>query len=179
SVPVGQWRDYLTYHYLRAHASVLPRALDEENFDFYGRTLSGQPQQRERWKRAVAAVNRALGAEVGKLYVAQHFPPESEAKMTELVDNLRRAYAQRIRNVPWMSEETKALALEKLAAFRPKIGYPDQWRDYSGLEVRAGDAFGNLVRSRVFEWQDDLDRLSKAADRDRRVMAPQTVTAPR
>ncbi|PZN29695.1 MAG: peptidase M13 [Proteobacteria bacterium] len=177
SVPVEQWRDYLTYHYLRAHASVLPRALDEENFDFYGRTLSGQPQQRERWKRAVAAVNRALGEEVGKLYVAQHFPPESKAKMTELVDNLRRAYAQRIRNVPWMSEETKALALEKLAAFRPKIGYPDQWRDYSGLEVRAGDAFGNLVRSRVFEWQDDLDRLSKPADRDRWFMSPQTVNA--
>jgi putative endopeptidase len=107
-----------------------------ENFDFYGRVLEGQPQQRERWKRAVQATNAALGEAVGKIYVETKFPPSSKQAMETLVENLRKGYAQHIANVPWMTAETKKVALEKLAAFRPKIGYPDKWRNYSKLEVK-------------------------------------------
>ena len=175
--PVGTWRDYLAYHYLRNTASVLPSALDKEVFDFFGRTLNGQPEQRPRWKRGVDAVNGALGEAVGQVYVERHFSPRSKQLMVELVANLRRAYGERIRAVPWMTEETKAVALEKLAAFRPKIGYPDKWRDYSGLEVRAGDAFGNATRAAVFDWNVDVARLGKPTDRDEWFMTPQTVNA--
>ncbi len=177
SVPVERWRTYMRYHYLVAHASVLPKALDDERFDFYGRVLNGQPEQRERWKRAVAAVDGSIGEVVGQLYVKRHFPPDAKEKMVDLVENLRKAYAQRIRGLPWMSEETKKVALEKLGTFNPKIGYPNKWKDYSDLEVRAGDAFGNAVRSRVFSWNYDLNRLGKPTDRDEWFMTPQTVNA--
>jgi putative endopeptidase len=175
--PVTTWRTYLTYQYLTGVAAYLPKAFDQENFDFYGRTLSGQPEQRERWKRAVQATNHALGEAVGELYVAKKFPPESKAAMQTLVENLRKAYAQHIAEVPWMSADTKQVALEKLAAFRTKIGYPDKWRDYSKLEVKPGDAFGNHRRAQMFEWQRELDRLDKPTDRDEWQMTPQTVNA--
>jgi putative endopeptidase len=177
ATPVKVWREYLSYHYLRSTASVLPLALDAEVFEFYGRTLNGQPEQRPRWKRAVDAVNGTLGEAVGKVYVQRYFPPESKRQMLELVENVRTAFAQRIRALPWMTDETKQVALEKLAAFRPKIGYPDTWRDYSKLEVRADDAFGNLQRAAVFQWQRDLERLGRATDRDEWFMTPQTVNA--
>jgi putative endopeptidase len=177
ATPVKVWREYLSYHYLRSTAPVLPPALDAEVFGFYGRTLNGQPEQRPRWKRAVDAVNGTLGEAVGQVYVQRHFPPASKRQMLELVENVRKAYAQRIRALPWMTDETKQVALEKLAAFRPKIGYPDKWRDYSKLEVRADDAFGNLQRAAVFEWQHDLERLGRATDRDEWFMTPQTVNA--
>jgi putative endopeptidase len=177
SVPVDRWRTYLRYHYLVSHAGVLPKAIDDERFDFYGRTLNGQPEQRERWKRAVTAVDGAIGEVVGQLYVKKHFPPDAKAKMLELVENLRKAYAQRIRGLSWMSEETKKVALEKLGTFNPKIGYPNKWRDYSGLEVKAGDPFGNAVRSRVFIWNYDVNRLGKPTDRDEWFLTPQTVNA--
>ena len=138
--PVETWRAYLRYHYLRRHAPLLPAALDAEVFDFFGHTLNGQPEQRARWKRAVEATNGALGEAVGQQYVARYFPPASKAAMLQLVENLRHAYGERIRAVPWMTAETKIAAAEKLATFRPKIGYPDRWRDYSGLEVRRDDA---------------------------------------
>ena len=176
-VPVSSWRSYMTYHYLVGVGATLPKAIDEERFDFYSRTLNGQPQQRDRWKRAVSVVNDALGEAVGQLYVQRHFPPASKAQMLELVENLRVAYGQRIRGLTWMSEDTKKVALEKLAAFRPKIGYPDKWRDYSALEVRAGDAFGNAIRSRRLEWQRLVDKLGKPTDRDEWGMTPQTVNA--
>jgi len=177
SVPVDRWRTYLRYHYLVSHAGVLPKALDDERFDFYGRTLNGQPEQRERWKRAVAAIDGAIGEVVGQLYVKKHFPPEAKEKMVELVENLRKAYAQRIRSLTWMSEDTKKAALEKLGTFNPKIGYPNKWKDYSGLEVKAGDAFGNVVRSRVWSWNYDVNRLGKPTDRDEWFLTPQTVNA--
>lgn len=177
ATPVNVWREYLSYHYLRSTAPVLPPALDAEVFEFYGRTLNGQPEQRPRWKRAVDAVNGTLGEAVGQVYVQRHFPPESKRQMLELVENVRKAYAQRIRALPWMTDETKQVALEKLAAFRPKIGYPDKWRDYSKLEVRADDAFGNLQRAAVFEWEHDLAKLGRATDRDEWFMTPQTVNA--
>ena len=175
--PVAVWREYLSYHYLRNTAAVLPTALDKEVFDFFGRTLNGQPEQRPRWKRGVDAVNGALGEAVGQVYVERRFSPRSKQLMAELVANLRRAYGERIRALPWMTAETKAVALEKLAAFRPKIGYPDKWRDYSGLEVVAGDAFGNATRAAVFDWNIDVARLGHATDRDEWFMTPQTVNA--
>jgi len=175
--PVATWREYMAYHYLRSKASVLPQAMDDEVFAFYGKQLNGQPEQRPRWKRGVDAVNDALGEAVGQVYVERHFSPEAKAQMAALVENLRKAYAQRIRALPWMTEETKKVALEKLAAFRPKIGYPDRWRDYSALEVSASDAFGNARRAGLFEAQRSLARLDKPTDRDEWSMTPQTVNA--
>jgi putative endopeptidase len=176
-IPVDRWHAYFEYQYLAATADVLPAAFDSERFDFYGRALNGQPEQRERWKRAVTALNAGLGEVTGELYVEQHFPPQAKQKVLALVENLRTAYAARIQQLPWMSADTKKVALEKLAAFRPKIGYPDKWRDYSALQVRAGDAFGNATRSAVFEWQRQVDRLGKPTDRDEWHMTPQTVNA--
>jgi putative endopeptidase len=177
ATPVSAWQTYLTYHYLRDRAPVLPHALDQEVFDFYGRTLEGQPQQRERWKRAVAATNAALGEAVGEIYVQRHFPPQARERMQDLVENLRKAYAQRIDSLTWMSDATRKAAHEKLAAFRAKIAYPERWRDYSALVIRADDAFGNFERSDAFDWQRDLERLRKPSDRDEWRMTPQTVNA--
>ena len=175
--PVATWRSYLVYHLVRSNSGVLARNIDEAVFDFYGKTLNGQPQQRERWKRAVDAVNGSLGEAVGQIYVQRHFPAEAKAQMLELVENLRRAYGERIDASTWMSAETKVVAREKLATFRPKIGYPDRWKDYSSLEVRAGDAFGNSKRYAIWDWNFDLGRLGRASDRDEWFMTPQTVNA--
>ncbi|MBN8605914.1 MAG: M13 family metallopeptidase [Caulobacterales bacterium] len=175
--PVRTWRSYLTYHLIRNNAAVLPQNIDDEVFDFYGRTLNGQPAQRERWKRAVQAVNGGMGEAIGQIYVQRHFPPDAKAAMTDLVENMRTAYGQRIDQLSWMSAETKVAAREKLATFRPKIGYPDRWRDYSALEVRANDAFGNSKRQQLFDWNHDLERLGRPTDRDEWFMTPQTVNA--
>ncbi|MFL6549736.1 MAG: M13 family metallopeptidase, partial [Povalibacter sp.] len=177
TVPVSSWQSYLKYNYLVTNSSVLPKPIDDEKFDFYGRTLNGQPQQRERWKRAVQTLDGALGEVVGQLYVKKHFPPESKKQMLDLVENLRRAYGQRIESLSWMTPETKAAAKEKLATFRPKIGYPDKWKDYSKLEIRPADAFGNVVRARVFSWEFDVNRLGQPTDRDEWFLTPQTVNA--
>ena len=177
ATPVSAWKPYLAYHHLRAMAAVLPKGFDDEVFDFYGRTLNGQPQQRDRWKRAVAATNGTLGEAIGEIYVARHFPPNSKAEMDKLVENLRRGYAARIEGVDWMTPETKKVALEKLAAFRPKIGYPSKWKDYSKLEVKPGDAYGNAIRAQLWQHQDQVSRLGKKTDRDEWFMTPQTVNA--
>jgi putative endopeptidase len=177
ATPVSTIKSYLTYHLVRNNASVLPSNIDAEIFDFHGKTLSGQPEQRERWKRAVTAVNGSLGEAVGAIYVQRHFPPAAKAQMLELVENMRTAYGQRIDQLSWMSAETKVAAREKLATFRPKIGYPDRWRDYSALEVRAGDAFGNAKRSQIFDWNESIDRLGRPTDKDEWFMTPQTVNA--
>ncbi|HEY3784082.1 MAG TPA: M13 family metallopeptidase [Steroidobacteraceae bacterium] len=177
ATPVATLQSYLTYQFLTSEAAVLPKAFDAENFDFYGRILNGQPQQRERWKRAVQSLDGALGEAVGQLYVAREFPPASKAAMEALVANLRKAYAQHIQSVAWMSPGTRKVALEKLEAFRPKIGYPNKWRDYSKLDIHAGDAFGNRQRAAVFEWNRQLARLNKPTDRDEWGMTPQTVNA--
>jgi putative endopeptidase len=176
-VPVKTWRAYFRYHYLVSVAEVLPRAFDEETFDFYGRTLSGQKEQRPRKLLAVEAVNTALGEAVGELFVARHFPPSSKEQVLQLVENLRASYAERIQHLQWMTPDTKKVALEKLAAFHPKIGYPEQWRDYSAFSVVRGDAFGNLVRARMFEWQRQVKRLQQPTDRGEWGMTPQTINA--
>ena len=177
NTPVTTWQAYVAWHYVRARAAVLPRAIDDANFDFYGRQLSGAQRQRERWQRAIQATNGALGEAVGELYVARHFPPETKAQALELVENMRIAYGQRIDQSPWMSAETKVLAREKLATFRPKIGYPDRWKDYSGYEVREGDAFGNAHRYAMWDWANDLARLGRPSDRDEWFMVPHAVNA--
>jgi predicted metalloendopeptidase len=176
-VPLPQWRTYLRYHYLAANADVLPKAFDDEVFDFYGHTLHGQPEQRPRWKRAVAAVDDGLGEAVGQLYTERYFPPASKQQVLELVENLRASYRERISHLPWMSAETRKVALEKLAAFHPKIGYPDKWRDYSALDVKADDAFGNSARAAAFEWQREVKRLGGPTDRAEWGMTPQTINA--
>ena len=176
-LPVERWRTYLTYHYLVGNADVLPKAFDDAVFDFYGRTLHGRQQQQVRWKRAVAAVDAGLGEAAGELYVKQYFPPASKQQMLELVENLRASYRERIEKLPWMTPETKTVALEKLAAFRPKIGYPDKWRDYSALEVRPHDAFGNVSRAAAFDWQRQVKRLGGPTDRGEWGMTPQTINA--
>ncbi|MBS0581378.1 MAG: M13 family metallopeptidase [Proteobacteria bacterium] len=176
-VPVETWRAYFKYHYLVSVAALLPRAYDEEVFDFYGRTLQGQPQQRSRDKRAVAALDEDLGEAVGALYVARYFPPSSKAQVHQMVENLRATYAERIAKLGWMTPATRKVALEKLAAFHPKLGYPDRWRDYSGLSIVQGDAFGNAIRGKVFEWRREVDRLNQPTDRAEWGMTPQTVNA--
>jgi len=177
ATPVATWKAYLTYHFLRASADVLPSQLDAEVFDFAGRTLNGQPQQRERWKRAVSAINGALGDAVGELYVARFFQPKAKAEMDRLVENLRRGYAARIQSVDWMTPETKKVALEKLASFRPKIGYPAKWKSYAALEVAPGDAYGNARRAEVWAHEYMRAKLGKPSDRDEWFMNPQTVNA--
>ncbi len=177
SVPIADWRDFLRFRALSAAAGLLPEAFVTENFDFYGKTLSGTPQIRERWKRAVAQVEGVMGEGVGRLYVARHFPPAAKARMDELVNNVVEAYRQRITNLEWMSLETRARALDKLAKFTPKIGYPTKWRDYSKLKVVRGDALGNARRASEFEFDYDLAKLGKPIDRTEWFMTPQTVNA--
>jgi putative endopeptidase len=175
--PVATWKAYLTFHYLRSSADILPSELDKEVFEFTGHTLNGQPEQRERWKRAVSATNGALGEAVGELYVARYFQPKAKAAMDTLVENLRKGYASRIQAADWMTPETKKVALEKLAAFRPKIGYPVKWKNYSTLDVVAGDAFGNATRAMVWKHEYNRAKLGKPSDRDEWSMTPQTVNA--
>ena len=175
--PIETWRDYLKFHIVDSAADVLPAAIDEANFAFYGTELRGTPKQKERWKRAVAAIDVSLGEAVGKAYVDRYFPASSKAQMEALVGNLRKALADRIEKLDWMGEETKARAEEKLAKFTPKIGYPEKWRDYSGLEVAADDAYGNHRSSVAFEWSHDVSKLGKPVDKTEWGMTPQTVNA--
>ena len=170
-------RAFLTFHYLSSHAAYLPKRFDEARFAFYGQTMRGQPKQRERWKRAVDAVDGALGESVGRLYVAQHFPPESKAKMQQLVADLRTALGERIDALDWMTPQTKSHAHEKLAMFTPKIGYPDKWKDYSALVIRRDDLIGNVRRAAEWDWNYQVARLDKPVDRAEWQMTPQTINA--
>lgn len=177
NTPVATWKEYLTFHLLSQSAALLPKPLDDERFDFFGKTLNGQREQRARWKRATQAIDGALGEAIGQIYVRRHFSANAKRKMLVLVENLRRAFSMRINNLSWMSTETKANAQRKLATFRPKIGYPDKWLDYSNLEIKAGDAFGNARRAQIFETNRMLDKLNKPTDKDEWFMTPQTVNA--
>jgi putative endopeptidase len=175
--PMDVWKDYLTYHALSNAAPVLPKAFVQEDFAFKGTALAGTPQLKDRWKRGVDMVNGGMGEAVGQLYVSKYFPPESKAKMEQLVRNLIAAYDVRLQKLEWMAPATKEQARQKLAAFTYKIGYPDKWRDYSKLEIRAGDAFGNADRAARFEYQRNLDKIGQPVDRGEWGMTPMTVNA--
>ena len=171
------WRSWLTWHLISGSAAYLSRAFVEQNFDFYGKTLSGTPELRERWKRGVSLVEGALGEAIGQEYVARHFPPLAKERMTRLVANLIEAYRVDIAKLSWMSTETKALALDKLNKFTPKIGYPDKWRDYSKLTIVASDLIANLEAVTTFAQEYNFSKIGTPIDRQEWGMTPQTVNA--
>jgi putative endopeptidase len=176
-VPVAQWRSWAAARVLRAASPYLSGDLVSTDFDFYGRVLNGTPELRARWKRAVAFVEDAVGEAVGKEYVARHFPPASKTMMDELVGNLIKAYRESISQLDWMTDETKQRALDKLAMFRPKIGYPVRFRDYSALTVSPDDLLGNAHAAAAFETGRDLAKIGSPVDRDEWLMLPQMVNA--
>ena len=171
------WKTFLTWKVLNDAAGYLTEELDQQNFEFYSKTLRGVEQQLPMWKRAVANVNQNLGEVVGRVYVARHFPPEAKAQMQDLVDNLIKAYEVSIRELDWMGEDTRAQALDKLSKFTPKIGYPDKWRDYSGLDIEADDLLGNMRRSAHFVYETNIKRQGGPVDKTEWNMTPQTVNA--
>ncbi|WP_298805710.1 M13 family metallopeptidase [uncultured Pseudokineococcus sp.] len=171
------WRAWLTWRVVHAAAPYLPAAFVEESFAFYGRRLSGTEQMRERWKRGVALVEGGVGEAVGQVYVREHFPPDAKAQVQLLVDRLVEAYAQEISGLSWMTQETRDRALEKLRLFTPKVGYPDRWKSYDGLEVDRADLLGNVRRVSAHETDRELAKVGRPVDRDEWFMTPQTVNA--
>jgi endothelin-converting enzyme/putative endopeptidase len=176
-VDLQTWKDWLTFHFLRSNAEFLPRAFDEANFNFYGRTLTGVQQQRDRWKRGLGVLNSTLGEAVGEIYVRRHFPDTSRQQMTELVGDLRAALETRLRANPWMDEATRTQALAKLAAFDPRIGNPVHYIDYSSMRVDPHDLLGNAQRAAEFQQNLQLSRLPNPVDRSLWAMTPQTINA--
>ncbi len=177
ATPIDTLKAYFQWQLLRANAPLLSKAFVEENFAFYGTVLSGVTEMRPRWKRAVSVTEGALGESVGKLYVAQHFPAERKARMEALVKNLLAAYKTSIDKLDWMSPVTKKQAQTKLAKFTTKIAYPNHWRDYSKLVIAKDDLVGNVMRSRQFDYNKELNKLGKPIDREEWGMTPQTVNA--
>ncbi|MEW2479272.1 M13 family metallopeptidase [Mycobacterium sp. NPDC049093] len=177
SEDLEDWKAWTRWRVIHSRASLLTDDLVAENFDFYGRTLSGTEQNRDRWKRGVSLVEGLMGDALGKLYVQQYFPPEAKARMDELVANLREAYRVSINELDWMTPETRAKALVKLDKFTPKIGYPARWRDYSALVVERDDLYGNYRRGHVVNSDRELAKLGGPVDRDEWFMTPQTVNA--
>ena len=187
--PLSHWQAYFRWHLLSGYAPFLSKAFVDENFAFYGKTLRGIQENKPRWKRGVAVVQGGLGGDVspfasqglgevlGRIYVARHFPPQAKARMEEMVRNLIAAYRNSIEKLEWMGPETRARALDKLAKFTTKIGYPDTWRDYSAFDVKAGDLVGNLMRGAEFDHEFDMAKLGKPIDRGEWHMTPQIVNA--
>jgi len=177
--PLPVWRDYLTFNAVRGNAPVLSKEIDDANFAFSGTVLNGQKAQRDDWKRAVALVGgtEGLGDALGKLYVERHFSPQAKAAMQKLVENLRTALRNNIAKIDWMGEATKAEAYRKLETFRPKVGYPDKWRDYSSVTIVPGDLMANVMQLRRYERDDTNRRIGTRPDRDEWFMTPQTVNA--
>ncbi len=177
ATPLQTWKDYMAFHFISGNAGFLSKAFDSARFDFYSKTLSGVQTQRDRWKRGVQLTNGALGEAVGQLYVDRYFPQSAKAKMTELIENLRGSYQERISKAPWMDEPTRKAALAKLAAFEPRIGHPENYIDYSSFQVVRGDMVGNAMRSGEFAQALQLERFKKPVDRSLWAMTPQTVNA--
>jgi putative endopeptidase len=177
AVDIADWRSWLTWHVLSEFASLLPQSFVDEDFDFFGRTLSGQPENKERWKRGVAVVESCVGEAVGRLYAERWFPPAAKERMQQLVANLVEAFRRSFSSLEWMGPETRARAVDKLDAFTPKIGYPDVWRDYSTIEIDPADLVGNVRRSTAFEVDRNLAKVGRPIDRSEWFMLPQTVNA--
>ena len=174
---LDDWKTYLKWSALNGTAGLLSETLDQQNFEFYSKTLRGTEEQRPLWRRGVGIVNNNLGEVVGKVYVSRHFPPEAKLKMQELVGNLIKAYEISIKELDWMGEETKLQALDKLSKFTPKIGYPDNWKDYSKLTIDRDDLVGNIQRSALVTYERNLERQNGPVDRSEWAMTPQTVNA--
>jgi putative endopeptidase len=178
SVPLSTWKEYLRFHAVDHVGTLLPKTFFDAHFAFYGKALSGTPQPPERWKRAVQHTNSALGDAVGQLYVQRYFPPQAKQRIEQLVQNLIAAFAAHIHELDWMAPATRVQANAKLASLKVGVGYPDHWRDYSGLKVVAGDAFGNAERAEVFDYDYNLAKLARAqVDRSEWAMTPQQVDA--
>jgi len=175
--PVGAWQKYLAFHLASDYANSLPKAFDDANFAFYGKTIRGVEVQRDRWKRGIGLLDGLIGEGVGELYVAKYFPPENKAKMDALVANLRTAMGERLKTLEWMDDATRAEAQKKLATFDPRVGYPVKWRDYSAYTVQPGKLFENVREGRRFEWNREVARLGQPVDREEWGMNPQTVNA--
>ena len=177
SANLADWQNYLRFHAINVYASVLPKAFADQHFAFYGTTLSGTPEQEERSLRAIETINGSMGDALGKLYVAKYFSPEAKAKIRSLVDNLLAAFSQRINTLDWMAPSTKAEAQAKLKSMVVGVGYPDQWRDFSGLDIRADDAFGNIDRAKKYAYQQALNKLGKPVDPAQWCMVAQEINA--
>jgi putative endopeptidase len=177
TTPLETWKTYLKWSAIHGAAQSLSIAIQDENFEFYGKVMYGIEKQKPLWRRGVQVVNDNLGEIVGKVYVEKHFSPESKEHVTILVKNLLKAYEESIKKLDWMSPETKKQALEKVSKFTIKVGYPDKWRDYSNLKVIKGDLYGNIQRATEFEYNRQINKLGKPVDRTEWGMTPQTVNA--
>ena len=179
SAPVAQWQAYLRLHTISSASPQLSRAFVDNHFDFFNKTLAGQPQQKDRWKRVLGAINGAMGMGMGELYVAKYFPPEAKQRAEALVTNVRNALKNRIEHLDWMSADTKKKAIDKWNDFLPKIGYPDkdEWRDWSGLSIEQGNWYANLQAAGKYNYHYDIGKIGKATDRREWGMTPQTVNA--
>ncbi len=171
------WKDFLTFHAINENAELLPKAYAEASFDFFGHTLQGTPQQRDRWKRAIAATNADLGDAVGQLYVKRYFPASSKTQVQQMVANILAAFSEHVDTLDWMTAATKKKAKAKIATIRVGVGYPETWRDYASTEIRIDDALGNHQRARVYEYHHQLAKLSQPVDRGEWWMTPQMVNA--
>jgi putative endopeptidase len=177
TVPMDEQKLYLKWNLINESANCLSDTIAQQNFDFYGRTMSGQKVMRPRWKRAVGMVGSAMGEALGQMYVQKYFPAAAKERMVTLVKNLQESLGERIKALPWMSEPTKEKALEKLAAFHVKIGYPDKWKDYSSLEIKNDSYWDNYKRACLWDYNDMISKFGKPVDKDEWGMTPQTVNA--
>jgi putative endopeptidase len=175
--PVADWKIYLRWHLLHSSAPYLHRAVEAENFAFYGQVLSGQKEEEPRWKRAAHVIDGGIGEALGQLYVEKYFPADAKARMNELVENLKTVFRDHLEKVDWMTEPTRAKALVKFTRFTQKIGYPDKFRDYSSVELKRSDYLGNIRRATAFEIRRETVRLGKAVDKSEWGMTPETVNA--
>jgi putative endopeptidase len=177
SAPFSQWQAYLRFHAIDDAAPYLSTAFQDNRFDFYGKTLSGQPEQKPLWKRVLDTVNTSMGEALGQLYVAKEFTPEAKQRASELVTNVREALKDHIEHSDWMSDATKQKAIDKWNKFLPKIGYPDHWRSWDGLDIKQGDYYGNVMAAAKFNYDYDIGHIGKKTDRTEWGMTPQTVNA--
>ncbi|MEJ0086104.1 MAG: M13 family metallopeptidase [Pseudomonadota bacterium] len=175
--PIADWKAYMTFHFVDSYATDLPKAFDTAQFDFRNKALRGIEQQRDRWKRGLRLLDESIGEGLGQIYVRKYFPPETKAKMDDMVVNLRAALKQRLAESAWMDDATRAEAQKKLDAFEPRVGYPDTWRDYSQLVIERGKHFENSRNARLFDWERRAKRLKEPVDRVEWDMSPQTIDA--
>ncbi|MFK7736692.1 MAG: M13 family metallopeptidase [Pirellulaceae bacterium] len=177
TIPISTWKEYYMFRVVDAFAVDLTEELEKRHFDFHATAMTGVEEQKPLWRRGVEGCNQVLGEVLGKLYVEQHFPPKAKQRMDELVENLRKAFAKRIVQLDWMSPATKKAANEKLAKFTPKIGYPEKWKDYSKLAIKADDLVGNYIRAGRVEFEREVGKLGGPIDRSEWFMTPQTINA--